>query len=260
MTAGRDVLRLVREHGPRVPMDEIHEANVMTPEEFRRALDFDREQARAMAAREAESAEARRVRVLGEETTRCGIPERYHSVPLDLRFLDQIEQGRGLYVWGERGTGKTWLACSVARGWISRHGGGARFVSAPSMVADLRSSLTDGRGEAAVTSGYVSVPLLVVDDVGKEVATAMAVSKLFEVTDGRYGARRPTVWTSQLRLDRLAEHVAGRGDELTAAAIASRIADSCRVVEMRGRDRRLYGKGDDGRWATAGPGGSTTAC
>ena len=238
-----DLPDLIRRHGASVPQDQVWAANTMTREEFDRAAREDREQVRAFLARGHGTAEERAQRLLEEATAAAGIPERFAHVPVDRRFASRLRQGRGLYVWGEPGgSGKPWAACAAVRGWIADGGRGALFCQSVSMLDDCRSAMTDGRGERAATSRYATARLLVVDDVGKEAPSAWTLAKLFEVADRRYGARLPTVWTSQLSPARLAERLASRGDDLTAQAVVSRIVDSCDVVEDRGGDRRLEGR------------------
>ncbi|MBS6418856.1 MAG: ATP-binding protein [Olsenella uli] len=238
---GMDLRRLVAERGAAVPIESLWDANRMTEDEWREAAARDRETTRAFL--DGETEEERALRLLARETETSGIPARFACVPPDTRFARRFRHGRGLYVWGTiGGSGKTWAACSAVRGWISDGGRGAVFAPCVAMLDDCRSAMTDGRGEGAATDRYARARLLVVDDVGKEALSPWTLAKLFEVADRRYGAMLPTVWTSQLSPARLAEHLAGRGDELTAQAVVSRIVDSCDVVEDRGADRRLEGR------------------
>lgn len=231
---------LISEYGGgRVPLDEVQAANTMSEAEVKRELDRERDAMRELMATTHQKAEAQAVRRLHELTLRAGVPERYSHVALDNRHLERLEKGRGLYLCGPLGTGKTWRACGVARGWISEHGPTARFVSTVAMLSDIRAAISDGRGEERVTALYARARLLVLDDIGKEPPTEWGLAKLFDVVDRRYGGMRPTVYTSQHTVSHLAEHLASRGDDLTAGAIVSRIVETTDTVSVTGADRRL---------------------
>ena len=174
---------------------------------------------------------------------RCGIP-RWERVEPDRR-----EIGRGLFVHGPVGTGKPELACSVAAGWFLGHsyeaGGfvncrpGLRFLSAPALMRAIRDSYGSPRTEGEVIDSLTGEGLLVIDDLGKEQATAWAVARLWEIVDRMTDLPgRQLVVTSQHRKSELAARMAGADGAETARAIASRL---CLLgdVETSGADRRL---------------------
>lgn len=166
---------------------------------------------------------------------RAGVPRRY----LRAEHRDAEAVARGAYVFGPVGAGKTHLACAAVRRALAA-GGTARVTSTVRLLADVRSAYG---AEAAVLDSLAGCGLLVIDDLGKETPTAWTLSRLFRVVDDRYAGMRPMVVTSQLSLPDLAERLAGSGDEETARAIASRLAEACPRVRLDGPDRRLHGQG-----------------
>ena len=151
-------------------------------------------------------------------------------------------RGRGLYLFGPVGTGKTHAACALALRAIS-DGTPARFSTLAGIASRVRSSFgrRSGEAEEEVVSELVGCGLLVIDDLGKERATDFSLSLLYRVIDGRYGAMRPVIVTSNYPLPALAQRLAGASDDEMAGAIVSRIAGTCDQLELAGPDRRLNG-------------------
>ncbi|EUB32610.1 ATP-binding protein [Olsenella uli] len=235
---------LFRAHGGELPeggftAEEVWATNRMTPDEWSLAMDAEREARRAFLAAGRESDEDRRYRELRAATVAAGVPERYASGAIDSRYVRAMASGRGLWLYGDVGTGKTTAACAALRGWVAS-GRRAAFVSAPAMLADLRDAMFR-HDEAHATARYATAALLVLDDLDKEPPTARALAKLFEVIDARYSRGLPTVVTSQLGPSEIGARLGSQGDAETATAIVSRLVGTCRVMRMLGADRRVHG-------------------
>ena len=229
-TVLRTLSDAIQRYGVPVPSDVIHGVNRMTQEE----VDAER---RRLGDPLGDPRESEEQAVLGA-LSRSGVPDRFLRVPADRRPVPALLSGSGLYAFGPAGVGKTWLACSVMRGWVAS-GRRARFASSLTLLSDLRECYEGRASEADVVGAYSTAPLLVLDDLGKEVPTAWALSKLFEVFDRRYGARLPMVVTSQFEPAGLGQHLAREGDRDTAYAVVSRIEETCAMRDMRGMpDRR----------------------
>lgn len=218
------------------PLEDVYAMNRMTPGEWRRAVDDAREARSAALGEAAVSEDERRADELRAATLASGVPERYASVAVDSRRVGDMASGRGLWLHGDVGTGKTTAACSALRGWLASGRRGA-FVTSVAMLSELRDSMTR-RDEVASTSRYATVGLLVLDDLDKEPPTARSLSKLFGVVDARWASSRPTVVTSQLAPSEIGARLAAGGDEATATAIVSRLVGSCVTMRMGGRDMR----------------------
>ncbi len=130
-------------------------------------------------------------RRIGQSLSRgmgSGIPRRFRGVSFDRKpicdldpmiirhirgfvsDLDaQLENGRGLWFYGEVGTGKTALAMLVAR-TAHEAGHSVAIYSVPRLLAELRASYdAEGRGSfIALFQRLCSVDLLVLDDLGAE--------------------------------------------------------------------------------------------
>ncbi len=195
--------------------------------------------------RRAEEAERRRAETEREDELRrsrvsCGVPKRYADAahPAAAGYAEKVAAGRGMYLVGPVGTGKTYLASAVCRelqGMRKRF----RMLSGVQLLERYRACF-DGQGtEEDVTRQLVGTPVLVIDDLGKESPTDWAVERLFRVIDGRYNAERPVIVTTQFERPQLIRRLSRGGDSENAVALVSRLCEMCGTVRTDGGDRRL---------------------
>lgn len=207
--------------------------------------------ARAGEIAAAERAEQRRKAMERMERTR--IPARFRSVdPASVpraamdyaaAFAYASERGeqfaRNLMIVGPYGTGKTMAASAVlAAAMRAERPGGApmvvRFATMGDVERDAKATFGGVGTEREVVDRYVAVPLLCLDDLGKERMGGWARELLFAVVNGRYNAMRPTVVTTQYSSQELIERFLGDGcDAKDVQAILRRIAEDCEVVRTR---------------------------
>jgi len=133
----------------------------------------------------------------------------------------------GLFSVGVWGLGKSHLACSIAHRVIDRWVGGTRspviYTTEPKMFARIRATFNKSYDSIAETEEMVyahliNVPLLIVDDIGKEeVADPRFVQRVwFSLVNGRYDNMLPMVITANLDPDGIEQHLGGnRGNEAT---------------------------------------------
>lgn len=143
-----------------------------------------------------------------------------------------------LALFGGTGCGKTHLAVAIANSQLAR-GGEVFFASVPDLLDHLRVTYSP---DSRVTYDELfdrirQSPLLILDDYGKENATAWANEKLYQIIVHRHNARLPTVIT-MLKLP------SGAGDP-----IASRLNDISIVnpVPITAPDYRFPRYGGDDR-------------
>ena len=176
-----------------------------------------------------------------------GVPERYKDVNPDYDALERIEStGKGLYICGPRGTGKTNEACAVLKAYVSRHTRddgwcSARFVSVAEWLDKIQDTYGNRASAEDVFAKASGPRFLVLDDMGKVNSriTDWTVGKLFRLVDERYNAKKLTVITSQYRLSGLSERLTAGNDRDTPDAIVSRLFEMCAQERMDGADRRI---------------------
>lgn len=109
------------------------------------------------------------------------------------------------------GNGKTHLAAAIAN-YVSRNGDPVLFVVVPDLLDYLRASFSPN-SNTRLDKRFDEVknaPLLVLDDLGTESATAWAREKLYQLFNHRYNARLPTVITTAVAIEELEPRLATR--------------------------------------------------
>ena len=119
------------------------------------------------------------------------------------------------------------------------------FGDVPSLLEDLRSSYgkdNDNHIEEQMNA-FSQADLVVLDDVGTEKPTEWAVNRLYLIINDRYNANKPLIITSNYTSKEIEERLNNPTDAKTAGVtgsrIVSRIAEMCKVLTIRGEDRRV---------------------
>jgi DNA replication protein DnaC len=147
------------------------------------------------------------------------------------------EPGRnGLFIAGPAGTGKTHLAAAIANQLIHK---GTPVICMTMIDLLSRIKRTFDRGdieESDVLNLYKKVPLLVIDDMGKEPPTEWAVSTIYNIINGRYESYMPTIVTTnyddKALIGRMTPH--STKDSITAEATIDRLMEMCRGIVLTG--------------------------
>lgn len=156
-------------------------------------------------------------------------------------FDTYLEDGTGLFIAGSVGTGKTHLAAAIANKLL-QSGIPVIFRTAIDMFLDIRRSYSGEVSESDVLNEYKTVPLLVIDDLGKEKMTEWAASTLYGIVNARYENMKPIIVTTNFTSKDLLESL---GDEPTRAqAILSRLMETSVYLSMQWADYRVGGDGN----------------
>jgi DNA replication protein DnaC len=154
-------------------------------------------------------------------------------------FIDSLEErlgaGRGLWLFGDTGTGKTTLAMLVSK-MALESGHSVAIYSLPKLLAHIRrtyDSEPGGDSYLAFFERLTSVDLLHIDDLGAEKRSDWVLEQLYALINERYEAQRSVLVTTNLPHEELEEQIGSR--------TVSRLSQICDEVPLFGSDRR-YGK------------------
>lgn len=148
------------------------------------------------------------------------------------RLYKLAKEGRGAYLHGPCGTGKTYAAACAVRLAVEDMTS-AKLVSVARLLDDIRRDYGERDGFAMWAAE--NVRLLVLDDLGAERPTEWAVERLCELVDYRTMRGKPTIVTSNYSLGEMRN----RFGDVQGMRLASRIGGACEILEMGGPDRRL---------------------
>lgn len=149
---------------------------------------------------------------------------------------------KGLYLYGECGTGKTFLAALIAREYVLRSQT-VIFGDVPSLLEDLKATFDKG-GTDALLDRYCDCDLLILDDLGAGKITDWSVGVLYQIINARYNSEKPIIATSNYDFKGLAEALSVRDqngrivDALTGKRIVSRLREITFSVSLGENDRR----------------------
>jgi DNA replication protein DnaC len=172
-------------------------------------------------------------------------------------FCDGIDEnldcGRGLWIYGSAGTGKTTLAMLVSRMALEA-GRSVAIYSLPKLLARIRRTYDAAPGEqsyAQLFERLASVDLLHIDDLGAEKQTEWVLEQLYALVNERYEAQRSLVVTTN--------HDESKLEDQIGARVVSRLAEMCETLPVFDEDRRWRSREDAPVTIVGSPGeGSAT--
>jgi DNA replication protein DnaC len=170
----------------------------------------------------------------------------------------RIEEGRGMWLVGDVGTGKTTLAMIVSSAALDA-GHSVAIYSLPRLLNLIRDEIGTENSLLDLLDRLSSVDLLHIDDLGAQHTTPWRLEQLYSIVDARYQAGRPIIATTNLMPDQLAGQMAqrtlrtvsdlGSGETVEERRVVSDDASEVvgrrivsRLIEMCGDPLPLYGE------------------
>ena len=182
-------------------------------------------------------------KLLAEKNEESDLGERYQSRTFNnfnsqdreraygicMRAAEGIVKGekKSVFLTGDVGTGKTHLAASIAN-YCMEHGVVVKFGNITDIFQSLRKAFSK---DEDILGEIKSVPLLVLDDLGKEYSTEWTNETIYSIINYRYEHMLPTVVTTNLSLSELQERI--------GEATVSRLMEMCEYVSVTGEDYRM---------------------
>jgi DNA replication protein DnaC len=181
-----------------------------------------------------------------------GIPKRFRGVGFDRQPIADmdpaltreirvfvrdvnanLDKGRGLWLFGDVGTGKTSLAMLVSKAALDA-GRSVAIYSMPRLLSDIKETYEDSseRSYMQLFERLVGVDLLHIDDLGAEKRTDWVLEQLYSIINERWQEQRSIIVTTNLvDVDELRAQIGPR--------TVSRLHEMCDLIPIMGRDRRM---------------------
>lgn len=156
------------------------------------------------------------------------------SVQMAKRYTENWKKVKaenlGLLLWGDVGTGKSFLAACIANALLEK-GVPVLMTNFSKILNQMGAMYSDERYRYIASFNRFS--LLIIDDLGIERNTEYALEQVYAVVDERYKAGLPLIITTNLTISQLRNP-----EDVAHARIYSRILEMCTPVHVPGLDRR----------------------
>lgn len=148
-------------------------------------------------------------------------------------FEEMRKDNVGLLLYGNVGSGKTYIACSIANAIITEYSYMVKMRNFAQILNDLqKGGFNLDRNE--YIEQITSPTLLILDDFGIERNTEYALEQIYNVINARYLKARPTIITTNLNF----KDIEKEQEDIMLGRIYSRIIEMCLPLRVTGLDRR----------------------
>ena len=118
-----------------------------------------------------------------------------------MNYQEFKNKGMGLYIYSEtKGSGKTMLACCLLNEITKRYVCSVKFINILDFIEMTKKGADSGSEDV---KAVYQAGLLVVDDIGVQMAKEWIDTVLYRLINDRYANRLPTIYTSNLPVDGL---------------------------------------------------------
>lgn len=158
-----------------------------------------------------------------------------------LIYVDNIEEnikkGRGIIFVGKGnvGTGKTHLACAIANRLLD-NGYPVKVINVTTMINQIKKDFD--------IKPFLEAPILVLDDLGKEIGTQWVCETLYTLFNQRYEDMKPFIITTENTMEEIEKNytIFVNGSSINRGkAIVSRLAEDYEYIVLDGEDYRKRG-------------------
>ena len=155
-----------------------------------------------------------------------------------------LKKGFGIYLWGDKGTGKTHLTGCMANDLIKQYKQ-VLYTNFFEISKSIRSTFKGNGNEADIINKIANVDFLFIDDLGTEKVTKdgednWLQEKIFEIINKRYNNMKPTIFTSNYSLLELVQE---RG--MLDKTVDRILELSTAIIKIEGKSNRTIRKNND---------------
>ena len=171
-------------------------------------------------------------------------PSRLKVLQLVTGFLhdyNETGKGKGIYVYGKFGVGKTFMLAAIANELAAKDHPSI-LVYVPEFVRELKNAIHDQSLEEKLDM-VKSTPILMLDDIGAESMSSWVRDEVLgAILQHRMSHQLPTFFSSNFDPDELKHHFTysqrGEKEEVKAARLMERVLYLATPVRLDGKNRR----------------------
>lgn len=147
-------------------------------------------------------------------------------------FAIQSGKAGALILHGNKGTGKTHLACALLSMRKAQMGGSVQYATVADLFRKVRESKRfSSTPESELIEEYAKFDLLALDEIGNQRGDDDEKRILFDVLNKRYEKALPTVLVSNLTQEKL--------EEFLGEVLWDRLQENSFIVSFSGKSRRV---------------------
>ncbi|PAE05545.1 primosomal protein DnaI [Bacillus paralicheniformis] len=171
-------------------------------------------------------------------------PSRLKVLQLVTGFLhdyNETGKGKGIYVYGKFGVGKTFMLAAIANELAAKDHPSI-LVYVPEFVRELKNAIHDQSLEEKLEM-VKSTPILMLDDIGAESMSSWVRDEVLgAILQHRMSHQLPTFFSSNFDPDELKHHFTysqrGEKEDVKAARLMERVLYLATPVRLDGKNRR----------------------
>lgn len=156
-------------------------------------------------------------------------------------FDEMKRRGKGLLLYGNTGTGKSFLSACIANALMTREMPvPVIFTSIIKLTSSNSPFSKNEERKQMMLNAMNSADLLIIDDYGAERGTDFKMEQVFEIIDSRYNSGLPMIITTNFMLEEMMDE-----PDIRRKRIFDRIQECCFPVKFTGPSWRREIAADD---------------
>ena len=140
-----------------------------------------------------------------------GDPAKEHARRVAIDYAEKAQQnlsmGVSMLFCGRFGTGKTLLACAIAKHAYAKHSKVVMYRTVYEAVLEVKEAWSGRTSESAVYTAFRKPDLLILDEVGRQFGSEAEKVAIFQILNSRYNDMTSTIVISNLDLAGVKEYI-----------------------------------------------------